>query len=304
MFRITSVIVVFAVMCMGSLVSLANAQMCIIDNFSCQSPKRESGMSLNQTQPQHVESELASPTRWSVAGVLTFNEHGFVQTNESASAGVTLFNSDVINQQPLCITMHANPGQSDWVGIAMGKSKLHADFFKQNDLLLILRPSGSYSLLIQGTKTVIASGKATDFVAGGMNKLSLTYDPNDNTVAATINDHVVVDKHPLDKHPFKPVILEAGFRVHNSKLPAKASIDDFRVQTLAEDGKPVASNIQWLTHPIEQFFVEPNQPALLTLRTAKKQTVPLPASVDYDIRSYADKGTVCFFAVRSVNNAG
>lgn len=265
------------------------AQLLLQDSFSCGDDSRQSGSLLNQLRLEVDHIGLETATQWNGAGRFVLNAKGCVQSDESASATIQILDATTALAQPLQMTANVNPGQSDWVGVVMGKTKMHVDVFKLNEILLILRPSGRYALLIQGTKTQIAVGEASVFNAGDMNKLSLVYFLNDNSVSAVINGVTVVNRQPLSKYDFHPVIKEVGFYAHKKKLPARVRVDDFRVEYLKPDGKPVASNLRCLTDPIEQFFIEPDVQSALTLHVADKAKPVMPSFLDYTVFDYEQR---------------
>ncbi|HAI14253.1 MAG TPA: hypothetical protein DCM28_21290 [Phycisphaerales bacterium] len=205
-------------------------------------------------------ADKQAPSPWQVLGPLTVSADGSMSSDQSPSAAMTLSDCDIDPARPVQISAQVMPGQSDWVGIAMGQNKMHADFFKRNDLLLYLKPSGRYTFMIQNISSVIGSGTIEPFFQDKPNTMQMTYDPQANTVSASINGVTVIQQHALEQNNFKPAITSVGFRINRGKEAAMATVSQFQVRNVRAHGETAS---HWNVGNAEQFFIQPNELTVL-----------------------------------------
>lgn len=273
---------------MMSIQSIAHAQEILVkDSFDLSENAGKEAVVYEGRRP--AQQTLTPQAFWKKAGKWFHVAPGQLMTDSHAALAIQLNQGEVYETKlPLTIKASMSPGKAEWCAVALGSENLAGDFFKNVQLLLILRPTGSFTGLIEA-KTVLFQGKIADFKADDLHAMAMTYDPVSNTVSAMIDEKVIAKSVALEKHRFTPTLKAAGVYVLQKNEPCQTLLDDFVIQTekpVQETAAP--ADIRWAPQAVTAFYVDPKTDSTLTF-TAKPLDKAFPSQIGYTITDYMDK---------------
>jgi len=198
----------------------------IADTFKIDAKGRQTGMSLDG---QAVECGNA---KWSViqgtTAILTSKGTISIQhwwDHSQASVPVEL------PKQAVTLSADVRPFTCDWISIAFLEKSGSANWFSDENHIWIYLKSNGFAQLWRGKSAMVTVYGPTGFDPSVFHKLCLSYDPDSNAIAASLDGQSIIK--PTDLGGFRPQIHAVGFRINRNpdgQQAGEPQIDNFKYQ--------------------------------------------------------------------------
>jgi hypothetical protein len=242
----------------------------IADRLSLRNSGRAAGKSLGTMVTEQ------GAAKWTTGlSVVFINPEG---VTSSDTRGGTAAHAIPATSGKIHIQAEIKPVGSRWTGIAVGRGNMANDFWNSYDLLVYLGPAGNYEVVSRGEQ--LAHGDSTsypEFRPEGFNTVSLEYDTIARSVTVWINGGPVLKACDLSSKKYVLAIAEAGFRFNEEVIPGSPAVRNYRAELTVQ----ATAGLKPLE--IDEFFLTPDQPILLTWKAA---IVGPSDRIAYEIRDY------------------
>jgi hypothetical protein len=210
----------------------ADEEVILEDSFSLGKADREAGFSLNFQKMEKGQGVWFAPNE-SLGYSAAFTADGTISIkgDQHCLASVKV---DVVDKK-VTLSADVRPFTSDWIALAFFPEAESMDWFESKsgkDLFwAYLRPNGFVQLLRvgkEGTTWIGQSEAPVGFSDSEFHALAITYDPEYNTISASLDGRTVI--RPTHLGESKPEIKAVGFRINNVKgqEPGEPQVDNFK----------------------------------------------------------------------------
>jgi hypothetical protein len=123
--------------------------------------------------------------------------------------------------------------------VSLGFSSSVSSQTNTGEIWSLLTPTGIYSVYLNGTTTLVATGTAPGFVSNGFNEVSMTLDSTTGLLNVSINNTAIVTNYNIG---FTPTLTLAGFTYipGTGATTQTAQFDNFVVSSAVPEPSSVA----------------------------------------------------------------